>query len=569
MNASLLVLALSMIFQTAATLAAMRLLVVARKHPAVVLVAVTGVLMLFRRLRMLLFVMSDNALPEFFLLQESLGLAVSLFLLASALWAVPRLLGLLQTRDDLAEKSSSASQIINDLAIPAFVINTDHKVTHWNKACERLTGVSAMDMIGSDEPWRPFYEAKRPVLAELVLEGAGLDRVKKIYGESCSPLEGTRGGLEVEFFLPKINGGRWLSFTAVPLFGPGNTISGAIETFLDITREREKGLYLSRSASRLRVLHEISQELASENEIAPLMEKTVRLLDRQMSITNVSIVENTSSDKEKLFTPLIIASTSIDPSEYGIISDRLRMSGKGLSVRSAREKRMIVTPDVSSSPDFFQFVKNSVSEIDVPVMDGERVLGVISAEGTGPFDTSDEELFTILAGHLSSLWKNIELVMEMESMALTDSVTGIPNRRALIQRIEEEENRISRSGGKTSLIMLDMNRFKEVNDTYGHFMGDAALKATAETISCSLRSCDFVARFGGDEFVVLLPDTGPAEADVAISRIIRGLGNLRVKGIPMNLSAEFGLACCPKDGKKLTSVLKAADDRMNASKDRG
>ncbi|HPD97297.1 MAG TPA: hypothetical protein PLP89_03135, partial [Synergistales bacterium] len=111
MNISLFVLALSLIFQTAGTLAAMRLLIVARKHPAVVLVAVTGVLMLFRRLRMLLFVMSDNALPEFFLLQESLGLTVSLFLLASVLWAVPRLLGLLQTRDELAEKHSTASQI--------------------------------------------------------------------------------------------------------------------------------------------------------------------------------------------------------------------------------------------------------------------------------------------------------------------------------------------------------------------------------------------------------------------------------------------------------------------------
>jgi len=157
----------------------------------------------------------------------------------------------------------------------------------------------------------------------------------------------------------------------------------------------------------------------------------------------------------------------------------------------------------------------------------------------------------------------------MESMALTDSVTGTPNRRALLQRLEEEENRISRSGGKISLVMLDMNRFKEVNDTYGHFMGDAALKSAAETILDSLRSCDFAARFGGDEFVILLPDTGPAEADVVIDRIIRGLGNLRVKGIPMNLSAEYGLACCPDDGRKLSSVLKSADDRMNANKNRG
>ncbi|HDQ93509.1 MAG TPA: diguanylate cyclase, partial [Synergistetes bacterium] len=545
MNSQVLVLALSLLFQTTATLMALRLLVIARRHPSVLFIATAGILMLFRRLRMLLLVISGNALSPFFLIHESLGLAVSIFLLVSAWWAVPRLLGLLRTRDDLAEKHSTASHIIKDLAIPAFVIDKDHRITHWNSACERLTGIPATEMIGSSEPWRAFYDKKRPVLADFVVDSSGSDRVKEFYGDSASMNENTERGWNAEFFLPKINGGRWLFFTAVPLYGPEGSVIGAIETFLDRTEEKKKGLSLSKSASRLRALHEIVRELTREEDILPLMERTVRLLDREMSITNVSIVENTSREKGTVFTPRIIASTSIDPSEYDIISDRIRMSGKGLSVKAGVEKRMIVTPNVNSSPDFFPFVEESLSEIDIPILDGERVLGVISVEGYAPLDNTDEELFDILAGHLSSLWKNIELIKKMESMALTDTVTGIPNRRALLQRLEEEENRLSRSGGRNSVIMLDMNRFKEVNDTYGHFMGDAALKAATETISSSLRGCDFVARFGGDEFAIILPDTGEAEVKVAIERITQGLRDLRVKGIPMNLSAEFGLACYP------------------------
>jgi len=167
-----------------------------------------------------------------------------------------------------------------------------------------------------------------------------------------------------------------------------------------------------------------------------------------------------------------------------------------------------------------------------------------------------------------SLWKSLELVAEVENLTLTDQLTGLPNRRALFQRLDSEDNRLNRYGGKMSLVMMDMTGFKEINDSYGHLMGDAALQAASHCVRECLRESDFVARFGGDEFVVLMPETGVEEAAAATSRSSEKLVKVRVSGIPLKLTAHFGLSRYPEDGKKLAAVLKKADDRMCEGKTR-
>ena len=167
-----------------------------------------------------------------------------------------------------------------------------------------------------------------------------------------------------------------------------------------------------------------------------------------------------------------------------------------------------------------------------------------------------------------SLWKSLELVAEVENLTLTDQLTGLPNRRALFQRLDSEDNRLNRYGGKMSLVMMDMTGFKEINDSYGHLMGDAALQAASHCVRECLRESDFVARFGGDEFVVLMPETGAEEASAATRRISEKLADIRVSGIPLKLTAHFGLSRYPEDGKKLAAVLKKADDRMCEGKTR-
>ena len=563
-----LIIFISLVLQFAAAIVACRLLPVSRRHPGLYLFIAAVALILGRRLINFIGILSGGDPAGNPMIYESTALAVSLLLLLATIWSVPLIRQYISSRDELFQKHSSISQVIEDLAVPAFVLGKDHAVTHWNKACENLTGIAARDVVGSREAWKAFYCEERPLLADLIQDEVTPEEYTRHYGDAPRPSITLEGGWEVEAFLPALGEGRWISFAASPLRNLEGAICGAIETFQDTTPQKTAGLVLSRSASGLRTLHEITREISGEKTVASLLERTVVLLKEKMHISNVAILENTADRREKDVRLRLAASSALDAAARKRLTEQLQQSGLGLSVRAALIRKTVVTPDVLQSPDYVPFFEGSISEIDVPILDGEKVLGVVSLEGYAPFDPQVGEFLTILAGHLASLWKSLELVAEVENLALTDQLTGLPNRRALFQKLDSEEKRLNRYGGKMSIVMMDMTGFKEVNDTYGHLMGDAALQAASLCIRDCLRESDFVARFGGDEFVVLMPETGVEEAAAATRRISEKLVEVRVSGIPLKLTADFGFSRYPEDGKKLAAVLQRADDRMYVEKTR-
>ena len=557
-----LIIFISLVLQLAAAAVACRLLPVSRRHPGIYVFIAAVALILVRRVASFAHVLSVTDPADFPVVYEAMALTVSLLLLLAAVWSVPRIRQYITGRNELFQKHSNICQVIHDLAVPAFVLGKDHTVTHWNKACENLTGIAARDMVGSREAWKAFYREERPLLADLILDEVTPEEYARHYGDASRPSITLEGGWEVEAFLPALGEGRWISFAASPLRNLEGAICGAIETFQDTTSQKTAGLVLSRSASGLRTLHEIIREISGEKTVPGLLDLTVRLLKEKMHISNVAILENAAEKRERDVRLRLKASSGLDAAAMERLTEDLRRSGLGLSTRAALSRKVLVTADVSKSTDYVPFFEGSVSEIDVPILDGEKVLGVVTVEGYAPFDSQEEEFLTILAGHLASLWKSLELVAEVENLALTDQLTGLPNHRALFQKLDSEDNRLNRYGGKMSLVMMDMTGFKEVNDSYGHLMGDAALQAASHCVRECLRESDFVARFGGDEFVVLMPETGEEEASAATMRISEKLADIRVSGIPLKLTAHFGLSRYPEDGKKLAAVLKKADDRM-------
>ncbi len=138
--------------------------------------------------------------------------------------------GLLEERE---KEKRRLSQIVNGYAAPTFVIGRDHEITHWNSAMEELTGVPAEEKLGTKAPWSPFYEKKRPVMADLVIEN-DKERLEKHYGDKGLRKAPFReGAYEAEDFFPAM--GKWLHFTAAPLKDESGEIIGAIETVLDVT----------------------------------------------------------------------------------------------------------------------------------------------------------------------------------------------------------------------------------------------------------------------------------------------------------------------------------------------
>jgi len=157
---------------------------------------------------------------------------------------------------------------------------------------------------------------------------------------------------------------------------------------------------------------------------------------------------------------------------------------------------------------------------------------------------------------------------ELEQMAFTDVLTGLRNRRYLEERLQQEISRCRRKTGISfSVLAIDVNGFKQINDTQGHQAGDRLLQLISHHLTQTLRAHDVVCRTGGDEFLVVLPDAGSAEAAAAISRVVRGLHTL-CPGSLERVSLSIGAASFPSDGSDASTLIRAADEAMYEEKRR-
>ncbi len=145
----------------------------------------------------------------------------------------------LEIEKGLIEGERTLAQIIQGSTMPTFVIDKDHIVTHWNKAMERLSGTPALDVVGTDRQWAPFWEKERPTMADVILDQADEQAIKDLYGTSWRRSALIEDAYEAEYFFPNLGpDGKWCWFTAAPIKAPDATIIGAIETLWDKTEDK-------------------------------------------------------------------------------------------------------------------------------------------------------------------------------------------------------------------------------------------------------------------------------------------------------------------------------------------
>ena len=143
-------------------------------------------------------------------------------------------------REDLIEMEKELSQIIQGSMIPTFIISNEHILTHWNRACEKLTGHDAYELVGTDRQWVPFRSAKRPTMADVIVGEMSEQEVSKYYGSSWRKSGLIDEAYEAEEFFPHIGEeGKWIFFTAAPIKSPDGKVIGAIETLKDITEDKK------------------------------------------------------------------------------------------------------------------------------------------------------------------------------------------------------------------------------------------------------------------------------------------------------------------------------------------
>jgi diguanylate cyclase (GGDEF)-like protein/PAS domain S-box-containing protein len=511
----------------------------------------------------------------------------------------------------IKDRERQLSQIVNGSPIPTFVMDAQHRVTHWNQACANITELDASQMIGSLEVWRAFYWSPHPTLADLLVSG-------KIEQDMLSPDTKFKrsnlcaGAVESENFFPqlgKLGGdGLWLHFTAAPLFDSEGQLTGAIETLQDITDRRRAERLLNIRTESLQLAHaeleqrvrqrtaEVSQQLhfmqqlieaipgpvyykdansrylgcnsayetftglsSSEivgktpRDIAPkdLAEKYVtadrELLDHPGSQIYESQVRYANGElRDVMFHKATFTQSDgsvgglvglmLDISERRRMEERLRQAATVFD--SSTEGVTITTPEGNIIAVNRAFTEITGYEENEVVGNNSRLLqsgrhdknfyrqmwNSIADEGRWEGEICNRrksgELYpqwiTIVAvrdkqgtltnyiATFSDITRHKQNEEKIQRLAYSDPLTGLPNRRLLLDRLGHALITSSQNKHYGALFFIDLDDFKSLNDTRGHETGDLLLQQVCLRLLDCVRPADTVARLSGDEFVVML-----------------------------------------------------------------
>ena len=207
----------------------------------------------------------------------------------------------------------------------------------------------------------------------------------------------------------------------------------------------------------------------------------------------------------------------------------------------------------------------------VPLLYGTRFMGVLMVRSDDPTRVWQENevlLLRTVSDQVAVAVNHSRLYSQQQQLALTDSLTGCVNRRSFEQQLERDLRLATRMRQPVSLIMLDVDHFKRVNDTHGHDAGDAALRFLADVLRDELRAVDTAARYGGEEFAVILPQASLDGATVVADRLRARLENTEIPGIG-HITASFGIATFPIHASSRDGLVTTADQALYAAKHTG
>src|SRR3954449_6113432 len=261
-------------------------------------------------------------------------------------------------------------------------------------------------------------------------------------------------------------------------------------------------------------------------------------------------------------------------------SIRLKV-GEGIAGWVAKHGESLIVPDVYTDPRFAKRIDEMTkwqtrSIICIPLKSKHRTLGVIQLINCDVANFTDNEMFFLhaLCDYAAIAVDNARAVERIQELTITDDVTGLYNARHLYKTLEAEVYRSARFGYQFTVIFIDLDHFKNVNDTYGHLVGSKLLQEIGFKIKSQLRLIDYAFRYGGDEFVILLPQTDKHSALVVAKRIqdmMRKTVFLAEDGLNLNVRCSMGLATYPEDAKSSHEIIRQADEMMymvkNSSRD--
>ena len=324
---------------------------------------------------------------------------------------------------------------------------------------------------------------------------------------------------------------------------------------------------LKRTVDELAVLNEIGKALTSSLDIGEVMHVILAKVSELLKPRNWSLLLKDQATGELYFHAAVGAGSET------LLGLRIQ-AGEGIAGWVAQNNLPLLVPDVAKDPRFasrFDTASrfHTASILCVPLTFKGLTLGVIelvNGEGDGVFSEEDLRILGTVAEFSAIAIENARNFHKVEELTVLDDHTGLFNSRHLKRQLDSEVVRATRFGHPVSLIFFDLDHFKQVNDTHGHQAGSRVLHEVGRLLLRTLRSTDVPVRYGGDEFVILMPETSKDQAIAAGRRIgaeIAGMSFLAAEKCgPLHLTASIGVAAFPDDAADPESLVRRADEAM-------
>ncbi len=465
-----------------------------------------------------------------------------------------------QFEDVLKDLISFRDSMIDSAMVLFMVTDEDGYPIMWNLGAQKITGHSRNQVIGNPHIWESLYQDPDACtqIQQDFLTVLDTGKILENYETTIT----TRDGNE-----------KIISWYIGPVRGKNVLTRGLVGLGHDITRRKEAEAKLELLRKNLQIekqkleqVLDISQEISSILELNHLIDFIPEGATRLLEAKRCSLMFLDNESKELRIVSAIGLENSV------VQNTRVRF-GDPVAGHVARTGQPLLVKNIETDPRIDitnRFRYQNKSFIIVPILLHNKVVGVVNVsekkdQNHPEFNEIDLKILTMVVHQAAISIENAYYYREKKRLSDTDPMTGLYNHRYFIQRLQEEISRSNRKNFPLSLMMLDLDGFKDFNDSFGHLEGDRLLQNISAIIRNSLREFDIACRYGGDEFVVILPETEISQAESVARRIKIAVSEMDAKS---EVTVSIGLAE-RKEGDGSNDVILKADRALYQSKSEG